>query len=131
MVWHPSKYAELLSERIKRHDALVWLVNTGWTAGGFRAGERMPLKFSRAIVDAILEGSLKNAPTKIDPVFNLEMITQCPEVHDQLLQPKLTWRDPQAYDIAANQLALMFIENFKKFKNNCSSSIFAAGPLQT
>ena len=131
MVWHPSKYAELLSERIKSHDAVVWLVNTGWTGGGFRVGERMPLKFSRAIVDAILEGTLKNAPTQIDPVFNLEMIIQCPEVHDQVLQPKLSWSDPQAYDKAANQLALMFIENFKKFENNCSPSIFAAGPLQT
>ena len=98
MVWHPSKYAELLAERIKQHGTTVWLVNTGWSGGGFETGQSMSLKSSRAIVDAILDGSLHNAPTLKDPVFGLEMITECPAVPHEVLQPKLTWRDPDAYD---------------------------------
>ena len=80
MVWHPSKYAELLAERIKQHGTTVWLVNTGWSGGGFETGQRMSLKYSRAIVDAIIDGSLLNAPTLKDPVFGLEMIKECPAV---------------------------------------------------
>ncbi len=118
MVWHPSKYAELLAERIKQHGTTVWLVNTGWSGGGFETGQRMSLKYSRAIVDAILDGSLQNAPTLKDPVFGLEMITECPAVPNEVLQPKLTWSDPDAYDRAANRLAAMFVENFKKFEKN-------------
>jgi len=131
MVWHPSKYAELLAERIKRHGTVVWLVNTGWSGGGFETGQRMSLKFSRAIVDAILEGSLENAPTQRDQVFGLEMITRCPGVPDEVLQPELTWSDPQAYDLATKKLASMFVENFKKFEKNSPSNIKTAGPLLT
>ena len=129
MVWHPSKYAELLAERIKQHGTTVWLVNTGWSGGGFETGQRMSLKYSRAIVDAILDGSLQNAPTLKDPVFGLEMITECPAVPNEVLQPKLTWSDPDAYDRAANRLAAMFVENFKKFEKNSPAYIAAAGPV--
>ena len=129
MVWHPSKYAELLAERIKQHGTTVWLVNTGWSGGGFEMGQRMSLKYSRAIVDAILDGSLQNAPTLKDPVFGIEMITECPAVPNEVLQPKLTWSDPDAYDRAANRLAAMFVENFKKFEKNSPAYIAAAGPV--
>ncbi|MCH2303409.1 MAG: phosphoenolpyruvate carboxykinase (ATP) [SAR324 cluster bacterium] len=129
MVWHPSKYAELLAERIKQHGTTVWLVNTGWSGGGFETGQRMSLKYSRAIVDAILDGSLQNAPTLKDPLFGLEMITECPAVPNKVLQPKLTWNDPDAYDRAANRLAAMFVENFKKFEKNSPAYIAAAGPV--
>ena len=129
MVWHPSKYAELLAERIKQHGTTVWLVNTGWSGGGFETGQRMSLKYSRAIVDAILDGSLQNAPTLKDSVFGIEMITECPAVPNEVLQPKLTWSDPDAYDRAANRLAAMFVENFKKFEKNSPAYIAAAGPV--
>ena len=91
----------------------------------------MSLKFSRAIVDAILEGSLENAPTQRDQVFGLEMITRCPRVPDEVLQPELTWSDPQAYDLATKKLASMFVENFKKFEKNSPSNIKTTGPLFT
>ena len=89
----------------------------------------MPHKYSRAIVDAILDGSLQNAPTLKDPVFGIEMITECPAVPHDVLQPKLTWSDPEAYGRAANRLAAMFEENFKKFEKNSPVYIAAAGPV--
>jgi len=88
----------LLAERIEQHGTTVWLVSTGWSGGGFETGQRMSLKYSRAILDAILDGSLQNAATLKDPVFGLEMITECPAVPNEVLQPKLTWSDPEAYD---------------------------------
>ena len=96
---------------------------------GIRNGPEDVPKYSRAIVDAILDGSLQNAPTLKDPVFGLEMITECPAVPNEVLQPKLTWSDPDAFDRAANRLAAMFVENFKKFEKNSPAYIAAAGPV--
>ena len=129
MVWHPGKYAELLAERIKRHDAAVWLVNTGWSGGGYGVGRRMQLNYSRAIVDASLAGSLAKAPTIRDPWFGLETVTECPEVPSKIMQPRNTWNDPQAYDRAAAKLAEMFIANFKQFEQDSNPEIVEAGPL--
>ena len=130
MVWHPKRYAELLSERIERHGTAVWLVNTGWTGGGFAVGERIPLKYSRAIVDSILNRSLKGAPTLKDPWFGLDMITQCLGVPEKILQTQKTWKDPDAYDMAAKQLAGLFIENFKQFKDLATKKLVSAGPIK-
>ncbi|MFL2772837.1 MAG: phosphoenolpyruvate carboxykinase (ATP), partial [bacterium] len=116
MVWHPSKYAELLADRINQHGTTVWLVNTGWSRGGFETGQRMTLKYSRAIVDAILDGSLQNAPTLKDPVFGLEMITECPAVPNEVLQPKLTWSEPEAYDRSSNRLAAILWRTLRSSK---------------
>ncbi|MDX1531588.1 MAG: phosphoenolpyruvate carboxykinase (ATP), partial [Rhodothermales bacterium] len=93
MVWHPSKYAELLADKMRTHGAETWLINTGLTGGPYGTGERMPLKYTRAIIDAIHDGSLADAPTETDPVFGFEVPTACPNVPDEILQPRNTWSD--------------------------------------
>ncbi|MGA1599088.1 MAG: phosphoenolpyruvate carboxykinase (ATP) [bacterium] len=128
MVWHPSKYAELLAERIQQHGAQVWLVNTGWSGGGHGVGERMSLRHTRSIIDAVLGGALEHAPTVPDPRFGFAVPTECPDVPNQVLQPRQTWRSPEAYDEAANKLVEMFRENFRKFEAGSSQEIVQAGP---
>ncbi|MCR9119670.1 MAG: phosphoenolpyruvate carboxykinase (ATP), partial [bacterium] len=91
LVWKPGKYAELLSEKIKQNDAHVWLVNTGWTGGGDGVGNRISLKHTRAIIDAIHSGELSNAPTEEDPVFGLQTISKCSNVPDEILIPRNSW----------------------------------------
>jgi phosphoenolpyruvate carboxykinase (ATP) len=128
LVWHPTKYAELLAARIKKHDAHVWLVNTGWTGGPFGTGKRMSLKHTRAIVDAIHDGSLAGAETIEDPIFGVQVPTSCEGVPKDVLIPKNTWSDAQNYDDTANKLAHLFQENFKKYADVASDEIRGAGP---
>lgn len=128
MVWHPVKYAELLAEKCKKHDTATWLVNTGWSGGGFGVGERMSLKYTRAIVDAIHEGTLREAETVVDPVFGLAIPTECPGVPSELLQPKNTWSDGAAYDAKAKHLAQLFRKNFETYKDGCSAEVLKGGP---
>jgi phosphoenolpyruvate carboxykinase (ATP) len=118
LVWHPMKYAELLRDRINKHDANVWLVNTGWTGGAYGTGSRFSLKYTRAIVDAILDGSLDKASYETDPVFGLAMPTTCENVPTEVLNPRNTWQDKAAYDATAKKLAKMFNENFAKFTDH-------------
>ena len=128
MVWHPSKYAELLAEKMETHGASAWLVNTGWTGGPFGVGSRIELKYTRAIIDAIHDGSLNNVPYTTDPIFGLAVPTTCPNVPDEVLIPKNTWSDTQAYDKQARKLAELFINNFEKYKAGSSDAIINAGP---
>jgi phosphoenolpyruvate carboxykinase (ATP) len=128
MVWHPSKYAELLAEKMRTHGAETWLINTGLTGGPYGTGERMSLKYTRAIIDAIHDGSLADAPTETDPVFGFEVPTECPNVPDEILRPRDTWSDPDAYDAARTKLAKRFADNFKKFEEGASEEIKQAGP---
>ncbi len=128
LVWHPARYAELLAEKIERHGASTWLVNTGWTGGAYGTGSRMSLPHTRAIIDAIHSGALAEAPTRIDPVFGFEVPTSCPGVPDALLDPRSTWSDPAAYDAMAKKLAALFIENFSTFEEGASDAIKAAAP---
>jgi len=128
MVWHPSKYAELLADKMRTHGAETWLINTGLTGGPYGTGERMSLKYTRAIIDAIHDGSLADAPTETDPVFGFEVPTKCPNVPDEILRPRDTWSDPDAYDAARNKLAKRFADNFKKFEEGASEEIKQAGP---
>ena len=128
MVWHPSKYAELLAERIEQNETSVWLVNTGWSGGGYGEGERMSLKYTRSIIDAILDGSLKNTPSVKNELFGFEVPTECPNVPDEIMQPRKTWSDGNAYDQAELKLAKMFKKNFKQFEAGSSSEIIKAGP---
>ena len=128
MVWHPSKYAELLAEKMREHGVDAWLINTGLTGGAYGTGERMSLKYTRAIIDAIHDGSLAQAPTETDPVFGFEIPTACPGVPDEILQPRNTWADPDAYDAQRDKLARRFAENFKKFEDGASEEIKQAGP---
>ena len=128
MVWHPSKYAELLAERIEQNETSVWLVNTGWSGGGYGEGERMSLKYTRSIIDAILDGSLKNTPSVKNELFGFEVPTECLNVPDEIMQPRKTWSDGKAYDQAELKLAKMFKKNFKQFEAGSSSEIIKAGP---
>jgi phosphoenolpyruvate carboxykinase (ATP) len=128
MVWHPTKYAELLAKRIEKTGAQAWLVNTGWTGGPHGVGERMSLGHTRAIIDAIHDGSLAAAPTVGDPVFGLQVPTECANVPPDVLQPRNTWTDKAAYDQKAKQLAALFHENFASYADRADERIRSAGP---
>ena len=128
LVWHPGKYAQMLSEKIRRHGSQVWLVNTGWTGGGYGVGRRIKLDLTRAIVSAIYSGELASAPTLNDTRFGLEMVTECPGVPMELLQPRKTWLDKSAYDAAAAKLAKLFTDNFRQYADGVSEAVRTAGP---
>ena len=129
MVLHPARYAELLAEKIKKHGSQAWLINTGWTGGSYGTGQRMKLKYTRAIIDAIHDGSLQNVETKVDSVFGLAVPQECPGVPAELLNPRSTWKDPQAFDDKAKKLAGLFHNNFSKYESGASEEIKKAGPL--
>ncbi len=128
LVWHPTKYAQMLGELLQAHDATVWLVNTGWTGGPAGVGSRMKLGYTRAMVQALLRGELAHAPTETDPVFGLHVPTEIPGVPSAVLRPRETWSDKAAYDAQARKLATMFRENFKKFEKAAGNEVAAAGP---
>ena len=127
LVWHPTRYAEMLGQLIDRHGSRVWLVNTGWSGGPYGVGSRMKLSYTRAMVRAALAGALDSAPTEVDPVFGLTIPTHVPGVPRQVLIPRRTWRDGAAYDAQAHKLAEMFRKNFGKF-GDVDPAIVAAGP---
>jgi phosphoenolpyruvate carboxykinase (ATP) len=128
LVRHPTVYAEMLADRLRTHGAQTWLVNTGWSGGGYGVGSRMKLGYTRAIIDAIHSGALADAPTVIDPVFHLAVPTRCPHVPDSLLQPQQTWSDSSAYQAAAQKLAGLFQQNFQKYADKASPETKAATP---
>jgi phosphoenolpyruvate carboxykinase (ATP) len=128
MPLHPRRYAELLGERITRHGAKVWLINTGWSGGPYGVGERFAIPYTRAMVNAALNGDLDEVPTWRDPVFGLEVPETCPGVPEELLKPRETWSDPAAYDAQAAKLAAMFKENFADYVDEVPENINAAGP---
>lgn len=128
LVLHPARYAELLAEKMRTHKSKAWLVNTGWSGGAYGTGSRMSLKYTRAIIDAIHDGSLTDAPTVTDPVFGLEVPTECHNVPGEILVPKKTWADKSAFDATAAKLAGLFVENFKHYESDASEAIKAAGP---
>ena len=128
MVWHPTKYAELLAEKIAKNGSQAWLVNTGWSGGGHGVGKRMSLKYTRAILDAIHDGSLAKAPTVVDPIFGLHVPTQCTNVPAEILIAKNTWADKASYDQKAKLLASLFVKNFQKYADRASEKIRAAAP---
>jgi phosphoenolpyruvate carboxykinase (ATP) len=129
LVWHPSRYAELLSQNMRRHGSQVWLVNTGWSGGAFGTGKRMKLSLTRAIIDAIHSGSLREAPVQRDPVFGLDVVTKVRGVPKENLLPRETWRDPAAYDTTAARLAALFRENFIKYEAAVAPEVREAGPI--
>jgi phosphoenolpyruvate carboxykinase (ATP) len=128
MPLHPQRYAQLLGDRIENHNAKVWLINTGWTGGPYGIGQRMPIPHTRAMVNAVLDGKLDDVPMRKDPIFGVEIPTQVPDVPDDILFPRDTWRDQAAYDAQALKLAGMFRENFKKYADQVSDQILAAAP---
>jgi phosphoenolpyruvate carboxykinase (ATP) len=118
----------MLSERIEKHGAHVWLINTGWTGGAYGTGARIKLANTRAILTAIHAGKLAGAKTTTDPIFQTETIVECPGVPGEMLDPRSTWSDSEAYDQMAQKLAGLFVENFKKFADNASESARKSGP---
>jgi phosphoenolpyruvate carboxykinase (ATP) len=128
MVLHPTVYAKFLGERIARHDARVWLVNTGWTGGAYGVGSRMKISHTRAMIKAALAGKLDNVQYATDPFFNLEVPQSVPGVPSEVLNPRNTWENAAEYDMQAAKLARMFIENFKSFEIEASADVIAAGP---
>ncbi|NVK03806.1 MAG: phosphoenolpyruvate carboxykinase (ATP) [Flavobacteriia bacterium] len=128
MPLHPTAYAEMLSAKMQEAGVNVWLVNTGWSGGAYGTGSRIKLKFTRAMITAALAGDLNDVEYKEHPVFGLNMPTACPNVPDEILDPKQTWEDANAYDEAAMTLAGKFEKNFTKFASDASEEILAGGP---
>ena len=125
---HPKVYADLLGEKVQKHEANVWLINTGWTGGAFGQGERISLPYTRAMVKAALEGRLDDVPMRTDSNFGLAIPERVPDVPDEVLDPRQTWSDQAAYDAQAADLVGRFIENFKQFEGEVLQEIIAAGP---
>jgi phosphoenolpyruvate carboxykinase (ATP) len=128
LVWHPMKYAHLLADRMQRHGAQAWLVNTGWSGGAAGTGKRIKLAYTRAIIDAIHEGALTDVETVTDPIFGLEVPKQVPDVPSEILTPRNTWGDPAAFDAMAEKLAGLFRENFALYDDQATKEVRAAGP---
>jgi phosphoenolpyruvate carboxykinase (ATP) len=121
---HPTVYAELLGQKMREHRASCWLLNTGWSGGGAATGgKRMPLKATRALLHAALDGSLDRGRFRVDPVFGLEVPEACPGVESRLLVPRDAWPDKAAYDAAAREVAGLFEKNFEKFAGRIASHI--------
>jgi phosphoenolpyruvate carboxykinase (ATP) len=128
LVWHPVKYAELLAQKLHRHTANTWLVNTGWTGGPHGVGKRMSITHTRAILAGIHSGELAEVGTRTDPTFGFEVPTRCSDVPDAVLWPRNTWKDGDAYDAAAKRLAGLFHKNFQQYESGASAAVTQAGP---
>ena len=128
MPLHPTVYAEMLSKKMQDAGVNVWLVNTGWSGGAYGTGSRMKLKYTRAMITAALEGELDNVSYEERPLFGLKYPVTCPNVPDELLNPRNTWEDKEAYDKQAQILAAKFEKNFEKFAEGASAEIIAGGP---
>jgi phosphoenolpyruvate carboxykinase (ATP) len=125
---HPSKYAEMLGEKIRKYQPSVWLINTGWTGGAYGEGERMKLKYTRALLHAATSGDLLTTKFVTDPIFGFAVPVSATNVPSEILNPRATWDDQTAYDEAAKELAAMFQKNFAQFAAGTSDAIRAAGP---
>ncbi|MDF1535559.1 MAG: phosphoenolpyruvate carboxykinase (ATP) [bacterium] len=128
MALKPSVYAELLEQKITKHKAACWLVNTGWIGGGYGAGERISIQYTRTLLNAALEGKLDNAPMRIDPTFGFEVPAVCDGIPSEILDPRENWKDKSAYDRKAKELANRFVENFKDFDAARIRDVVEAGP---
>jgi phosphoenolpyruvate carboxykinase (ATP) len=128
LVWHPMKYAQMLSDKMQEHAADAWLINTGWTGGAHGSGSRIKLAYTRAIIDAIHSGELAKVPTVTESVFGLSIPKTCPGVPDNVLQPRSTWSKPAAYDAQAQHLATLFQSNFANYADQATAEVRDAGP---
>lgn len=128
MVLHPGVYADLLGKQMGKHNAACWLVNTGWSGGPYGVGNRMKIAYTRAMIRAILNGSLAQTETVADPIFGVHIPVSCPDVPGEVLQPRNTWEDKEAYDRQAKDLARRFNENFKKYEAGVSEAVRAVAP---
>ncbi len=131
MVHHPYFYADILRNKILKHNANCWLVNTGWTGGPYGIGKRMSIQYTRALLNAALDGKLLKVDYYKDPVFGFEVPKSCEGVPSKVLNPANTWGDRDAYKDKYLQLAGLYIENFKKFSDGCPQEIVKAGPTKS
>lgn len=125
---HPTKYAEMLGKKMTENKVNVWLVNTGWSGGPYGVGSRMKLSYTRAMITAALTGGLDNVQFEKHPVFGLQMPVTCADVPSEILNPRNTWADKNAYDTKANELASKFVKNFEQYADGASEEILAAAP---
>jgi len=125
---HPTKYAELLGNKLNDGDINVWLINTGWSGGQYGTGERISLKYTRAMISSVLNGELNNVEYNKDPIFGLNYPTSCEGVPKEILEAKNTWSDNSEYEKVANKLATVFVKNFEQFKEFANEEILASAP---
>jgi phosphoenolpyruvate carboxykinase (ATP) len=125
---HPTRYAKMLGEKMKKHGARVYLVNTGWSGGAYGVGKRMSIQHTRALITAALTGALDRVEYGKDPVFGFEVPRSCPGVPAEVLTPRNTWPDKTAYDAQAKKLAGLFVKNFDKYRSEASADVIAAQP---
>ncbi len=125
---HPGFYAKMLGEKMRENQVNVWMINTGWSGGGYGVGKRMKLNYTRAMISAALNGQLDNVSYEAHPVFGMMMPTTCEAVPSELLNPRNTWADAVAYDAKAKNLAEQFIKNFEKYSAGVDAEILAAAP---
>ncbi len=128
MAHHPTVYSKLLGKKIAQHDVKCWLINTGWSGGPYGVDSRMKIVHTRAMVNAALKGQLEDVEYSVEPIFGVQVPTACPGVPDEVLVPRNTWSDGDAYDQQAHKLAEMFKNNFGQFADQASDEIKAAGP---
>ena len=126
---HPTKYAELLGKKLKEDVGVtVWLINTGWTGGPYGTGSRIKLSYTRALITAALNGEFEKIKFEVLPIFNLNIPTSCPNVPSEILNPRTTWKDKDAYDSKANELAKSFVTNFEQYASAANTEILSAAP---
>ena len=125
---HPSDYAKMLGDKIRRHGPAVWLINTGWTAGPYGVGHRMAIPYTRAMIRAALSGAIDAASLVADPIFGLRVPRRIEHVPDKILDPRGTWADAKAYDAQASKLAAMFRKNFDRYADQVDASVRAVAP---
>ena len=125
----PGVYGNLLRDLIARHDVSCYLVNTGWTGGAYGKGHRMPIKVTRALLSAALQGTLDQAQMRTDPNFGFAVPVAVDGVDQAILDPRGTWADPKAYDAMARKLVGMFVNNFARFEAQVGSDVKAASPI--
>ncbi len=128
MPLHPTKYAEMLGQKMEENNVNVWLINTGWSGGAYGVGERISLKYTRAMITAILNNQLEDVEYKKHEIFGLHIPSTCPNVPSEILHPKNTWLNKEAYDTKANELANAFNKNFMQFADNANEEILSAAP---
>ncbi|MDX2197110.1 MAG: phosphoenolpyruvate carboxykinase (ATP) [Cytophagales bacterium] len=126
---HPTVYAQLLGEKMKKYNVHVWLINTGWTGGAYGVGTRMKLQYTRAMITAVFEGRLTQVNYHAHPIFGINIPTHCPGVPQEILDPRNTWNDKKAYDLKATELAEQFVKNFEKYKSYANDEIMSGAPV--
>ena len=125
---HPTRYAELLKEKLEKHNAQAWIVNSGWSGGPYGVGERMSINTTRSCVNAIIDGTVKDSTWTTDPTFGWEIPSNIPGVDESVLSPRNTWPNPKGYDEAEKKLANMYVENFKKYAGKGNVDYTQYGP---